>query len=387
MKKVSLIACAIALVALGWSVRSLVGFRGGGSVRAQPKVPCVRVAVAEEREFNPAVEYVGHVEPIEATDILPQIDGYVKKVCFAEGAEVRAGELLFEIDDEQYVAAMNLRRSDVRNAEAKLVVARAEVDRAERYFGRLSAVDDRGITATERDTAETTLNSARATLAAAKAAIEQAKASEAMADFNLRHTKVRSPISGRIGKALHHVGDYVSPSKTPLARVVRTDPVRVAFPIADSECARWREGIAKRGGTGGGRLLRLRLPDGTLYDRTGTFAFCDNEMNRGTGTLVMYADFSNAGGRLVPNAYVRIVSCNRVAPRELVVPESAVELQGGSHRVWRLEQSGVVTPVSVEIGPSDGGVTVVKRGLSAGDRVVSAGTFKLSPEMAVEVVP
>lgn len=381
------IGIAVALLAAGWSLRSLVGFQIESAVPSKPKVPCVRTAVAEVREFNPAVEYVGHVEPIESTDILPQIDGYVKKVCFDEGANVHEGDLLFEIDDEQYVAAKNLRHSDVRNAEAKLVVAQSEVDRAERYFNRLSAVDDRGITATERDTAETTLNSARAALTAAKAAVEQAKASAEIADFNLRHTKVHSPLSGRIGKVLHHVGDYVSPSKSPLARVVRTDPIRVAFPIADREYAQWRDVIAKRDDSGGGKLLRLRLPDGTLYDRAGTFAFGDNEMNRETGTLVLYADFPNEDGWLVPNTYVRLVSCCRVAPRELVVPDSAVELEGGAHRVWRLDRDGVVTPVRVEVGESDRGVVIVKKGLSAGDRIVSTGAFKLMPGMAVEVVP
>ena len=376
------------LLAAGWSLRSLVGFRIETPAPVRQRVPCVRTAVAVEREFCPSVEYVGHVEPIEATDILPQIDGYVKKVCFVEGADVRQGDLLFEIDDEQYVAARNLRASDVRNAEAKLVVARSEVDRAERYFGRLSAVDDRGVTATERDTAETTLNSARAALTAAKAAVEQAKASAEIADFNLRHTKVHSPISGRIGKVLHHVGDYVSPSKSPLARVVRTDPIRVAFPITDRECVQWRDAVAGRcGDSSRGRLLQLRLPDGMLYGRTGTFAFGDNEMNRETGTLVLYADFPNEEGWLVPNTYVRLVSRSRVAPRELVVPDSAVEIQGGSCRVWRLDAESIVQPVPVEVGLSDGGVTVVKKGLAAGDRVVSAGAFKLTPGMVVEVVP
>jgi len=391
MQRVTLVyakaAAVVSLVAIGWFARSLVGFSIQSAKVAEPKVQSVRVAAAKRVPFNPPTEYVGHVEPKEVTDILPQIDGYVKKVCFAEGAYVTAGELLFEIDAEQYEAAKNFRYSEVRSAEAKVIVARAEVDRAERYFKRLAAADDRGITATELDTAETTLASAKAELNAANAAVEQAKASAAIADFNLNHTKVYSPISGRIGKALHHVGDFVSPSKTPLARVVQLDPIRVVFPITDRDYDSW-QAAAEKGGSklNDSRRLRIRLPNGEIYASEGEIEFGNNEMSRETGTLVMYVSFANPAGRLVPNAFVRVISDLRSPPVELTVPSTAVELGDGYRRVWKFAADGGVKSAVVEVGAEKDGLTVITKGLEEGERIVTVGGFKLSDGIKVEVV-
>ena len=384
MTKANVVLLGAALVAVGWFGRQLMptGVRAR-TVAEAPKLT-VRTASVKSVAFNPPTEYVGHVEPAETTDILPQIDGYIKRVCFTEGAKVVAGELLFEIDDEQYVAARNLRYSEVRSAEAKVVVARSEVDRAERYFRRLESADDRGITGTERDNAETALASAKAALNSANAAVEQAKASAAIADFNLKHTKVHSPMSGRIGKALHHVGDFVSPSKSALAKVVKLDPIRVVFPVTDRDYDAWQSAAERSGSElNDSRRLRLRLPNGEEYRERGTIEFGDNEMNRETGTLVMFVSFANPSGRLVPNAFVRVVSDEAKPPVVLAVPSGAVALGDEGPRVWTVDAAGKVHPVTVEIGKTWNGLTHVRSGLSEGMKVVSAGGFKLKDGMQV----
>ena len=380
----SLVASAAALVAIGWFARELAPTRAKAHEAPEERTPTVRVTTARKAAFNPPAEYVGHVEPAETTDILPQVEGYIRRVCFAEGAKVEAGDLLFEIDDEQFVAARNLRYSEVRSAEAKVIVARSEVDRAERYFKRLESVDDRGITATELDNAETALASAKAELNSANAAVEQAKASAAIADFNLKHTKVHSPITGRIGKAFHHVGDYVSPSKSALAKVVRLDPIRVVFPVSDRDYDSW-QAAAERSGAAlvDSRRLRLRLATGDEYRERGTLEFGDNEMNRETGTLVLYVSFANPNGRLVPNAFVRVLSDEAKPPQELTVPSGAVMLGDEGTRVWTVDDRNRVHPVAVEVGTTWNGRTLVRSGLAEGARVVSAGGFKLKDGMAV----
>ena len=321
------------------------------------------------------------------TDILPQIDGYIQRVCFTEGAKVTKGDLLFEIDTEQYLAAKNLRYSEVASAKAKVTVAQAEVERAERYYKRLMSADERGVTATERDTAETTLASAKASLNAANAAVEQAKASAAIADFNLRHTKVYSPISGRIGKALHHVGDYVSPSKSALARVVQTDPIRVVFPISDRDYDAW-QAAAERGGRAlkDSRRLRLRLPDGTLYGPEGVIDFGDNEMSRETATLTLHASFANPAGRLVANAFVRVISDEKNPPLALVVPTAALVRADEGLQAWKIDGDGRVHPALVEVNGEWNGLSRIVKGLCEGDRIVALGAFKLKDGDAVRTV-
>ena len=380
-------AAAAVLVLLGWFGREAVGFREDDRKEQSSEVPSVTAVVVTNAVFNPPVEYVGHVEPTQVTDILPQIDGYVRRVCFTEGAKVEKGDLLFEIDDEQYLAAKNLRYSEVANAEAKVTVALAEVDRAERYYKRLSTADERGVTASELDTAETTLASAKAALNAANAAVAQAKASAAIADFNLRHTKIYSPISGRIGKALRHVGDYVSPSKSALARVVQLDPIRVVFPVSDRDYDAW-QAAAERGGRAlkDSRRLRLRLPDGSLYGAEGVVDFGDNEMSRETATLTIHAGFANPAGRLVPNAFVRVLSDEKNPPAVLVVPTAALVRTDEGLQAWKIAADGTAHPVFVETGGEWGDLSKVASGLSEGDRIVGLGAFKLKDGDAVRVM-
>ena len=385
--KVIKFIAAVAFVAVGWFGNQVFGPKERPRETAAVADPAVAVGEVKSVEFNPATEYVGHVEPIQETDILPQIEGYVKRVCFTEGAFVKAGDVLFEIDVEQYEASRRLRYSEVRSAEAKVIVAEAEVDRAERYFKRLASADDRGVTATERDTAETALASAKAALNAAQAEVEQSKAAAAIADFNMKHTVVRSPISGRIGKALRHVGDYVSPSKTPLAQVVQIDPIRVVFPITDKDYGAW-QAAAERGGRElrDSRRLRLRLADGGEYGRTGVIDFGNNKVDRETATVVMHVSFENAGGALLPNAFVRVVSDESHPPRLMTVPAGAVERTAQGVHVWLLRPDGTVKAAPVELGATWKGRTVVSKGVEEGAKVVVAGGFKLKDGMKVSVV-
>lgn len=381
------VAAAAVFVAVGWFGNQVFGPKERPRETVAVDDPAVAVGEAKAVEFNPATEYVGHVEPIQETDILPQIEGYVKTVCFTEGAFVRAGDVLFEIDPEQYEASRKLRYSEVRSAEAKVTVALAEVDRAERYYKRLTSADDRGVTATERDTAETALASAKAALNAARAEVEQSKAAAAIADFNMKHTVVRSPISGRIGKALRHVGDFVSPSKTPLAQVVQIDPIRVVFPITDKDYGAW-QAAAERGGRElkDSRRLRLRLADGSEYGQTGVIDFGNNKVDRETATVVMFVSFANAGGALLPDAFVRVLSDESHPPRLLTVPSGAIERTAKGVHVWLLQADGTVKAAEVEIGAAWKGLTVVTKGLEAGTKVVVAGGFKLRDGMKVNVV-
>ena len=377
---------ATACVAIGWFGNQVFGPKERAREVAAVADPTVAAGVAEKTAFNPETEYVGHVEPIQEADILPQTEGYLKKVCFTEGAFVKAGGVLFEIDVEQYEAARRLRHAEVRSAEAKVTVAQAEVDRATRYHKRLTSADDRGVTATERDTAETTLASAQAALNAAKAAVEQAKAAAAIADFNMKHTVVKAPISGRIGKALRHVGDYVSPSKSVLARVVQTDPIRVRFPVTDKEYGAWQAAAERAGcAPGTARRLRLRLADGVEYAHTGALDFGDNKVDRETATVFLFARFGNPAGALLPDAFVRVLCDAAEPPRLLTVPAGAVERTADGFRVWTLAADGTVKAAAVETGATWRDRTAIRKGLEEGAKIVVAGGFKLRDGMKVNV--
>ena len=377
-----------AALAAGWFLR---GFWGGGAKaapRSVERVPSVAVGEVAAERFNPPEEFIGHVEPVQEVDILPQIEGYVKEVKFAEGDEVKSGDLLFVIDDERYAADEGVAKAELASAKSKVVQAEAAVDRAERLLRRLRAADARGITQTELDSAETGLASDRAALGAAKAEVSQAEAKLASMAFNLKHTKIFAPISGRIGKTLRHAGDFVSPSKGALARIVQTDPVRVCFPITDRAYLAWSRKAAARGAKPADtRRLRLRLADDSIYPATGTWEFSDNEMSAETATLIVRAQFPNARRALVPNAYVTVLADDADPAAVSVVPALAVAKSGNATGVWICGQDGKVKFREIEAGRRMDGKVHVEKGLAPGEKIVVQGVHKLGEGMKVNIVP
>ena len=217
----------------------------------------VAVTNAEMRAYNLPERFVAHAEAVQEVDLLPQIDGYVKEIKFKEGDVVKAGQTLYVIDDERYLAVANQRKADLAAAEA-------EARRAVRYFERMQKADERGITQLERDNAE-------AAAEKAKASVLQAKANLVVAEYDLKKTTVVAPISGQIGKSSAHVGDYVAPSKGALAKIVQIDPIRVSFPLTDRAYIAWRQ--EQRSGSAKPFRMRLILPDGSDYDREGAWDF------------------------------------------------------------------------------------------------------------------
>ena len=173
----------------------------------------VAVRAVEKRPYNLPERYVAHAEAVQEVDLLPQVDGYIKEIKFKEGDLVKEGQLLYVLDDERYQAVANQRKADLAAAEA-------EQRRANRYYERMQSADERGITQKERDDAEAAAESA-------KASVLQAKANLVVAEYDLKKAKVYAPISGQIGKTTAHVGDYVAPSKGPLAHIMQVDPIRV----------------------------------------------------------------------------------------------------------------------------------------------------------------
>ena len=371
---------------IGWYVRDLSNFSEVPR-SVPPAAPAVAAVTVTNSVFNPPEEFVGHVEPVQEVDILPQIEGYLLRVTFNEGTEVRKGELLFEIDPEQYRAAESQRRAEIAKAKGEVAVAEAEVDRTRRYLDRLKSADERGITQTDLDSAETGHAAAKAQLAAAHAAVSQAEANLALASVNIKHTKVYAPISGRIGKALRHAGDYVAPSKGALARIVQTDPVRVTFPVTDRAFLAWQAASAKRGSDiRFDRRIRLRLADDSLYGVQGAWEFNDNEMSRETATIQVRALFPNPRQTLLPNAFVTVLADETSPAPVLTVPAAAVVRNAKTVGVWTLDDGDVAHFTDVSVGASAGGVAVVESGLKPGTRVVALGAHKLGEGMKVRLV-
>ncbi len=332
------------------------------------QAPSVAVMPVEERAYNLPERFVAHAEPVQEVELLPQVDGYIKEIRFKEGDVVKAGDVLYILDGERYEAIVNQRKADLAAAEA-------EARRSERYWDRMKKADERGVTQLERDNAEAGAESA-------KAAVLQAKANLIVAEYDLKKTRVIAPISGQIGKTAAHVGDYVSPAKGPLARIVQIDPIRVTFPLTDRAYVAWRSASLK--GTAPDYRLRLILPDGSEYDGLGEWAFDDNTMSKETATIIMRIKFPNPDRMLVPNTYVTLLVDYKNPPKMPCVPQQAVvDLSSGERAVWILKDDNSVEQRVIGASEPSEGWIPVKKGVKVGEKVVISGVSKLAPGMKV----
>ena len=365
---VGVIVLVAASVTGGWVACDLWPKKQAGKMQMPQMDATVAVREVEERVYNLPERFVAHAEPVQEVDLLPQVDGYIKEIKFKEGDLVKAGDVLYVLDGERYQAIVNQRKADLAAAEA-------EMRRADRYFDRMQKADARGITQLELDNAEAASDSA-------EAAVLQAKANLVVAEYDLKKTQVVAPISGQIGKTAAHVGDYVSPSKGALARIVQTNPMRVSFPLTDRAYVGWRSAQLK--GSAPDYRLRLLLPDGSEYKQEGAWAFDDNTMSKETATIIMRLVVPNPNRMLIPNSYVTLLVDYKKPPKLPCVPQQAVvDLSTGSRGVWVLKDDMTVEQRVVETREMSDGWIPVDKGLSLGEKVIVSGMSKLAPGMKV----
>ena len=368
---IGIVVLVAASVTGGWVACDLWPKKQMGKMQMPQMATTVSVRPVEARTYNLPERFVAHAEPVQEVDLLPQVDGYIEEIRFKEGDLIKAGDILYVLDGERYQAIVNQRKADLAAAEA-------EQRRADRYYDRMQKADARGITQLERDNAEAAADSA-------KAAVMQAKANLIVAEYDLKKTQVVAPISGQIGKTSAHVGDYVSPSKGALARIVQIDPMRISFPLTDRAYIGWRSAQLK--GEAPDYRLRLMLPDGSEYRQLGAWAFDDNTMSKETATIIMRLVFPNPNRLLIPNSYVTLLVDYKKPPVLPCVPQQAlVDLSTGSRGVWVLKDDMTVEQRVVETREMSDGWVPVDKGLAIGEKVVVSGISKLAPGMKVALV-
>ena len=348
------------------------GLARASQKRAAMPPPLVTVAPVAEAEINPPVEYVARVEALRAVDLRARVQGVLEQVRFEEGATVKAGDLLYVIEQATY-------RVEVNAARAKMAQARATLDKAEKYVKRLEAVRSGGVSATDLETAQSDV-------AQTLAALQAAEANLAQSEINLGYTTIAAPIAGRIGKNVYSRGNLVGPDCGALARIVQVDPIRVVFSVSENDLPAM---ILKRRSMNEEELalsgvIRLRLPDGAAYSLAGRPDFMDNEVDPATGTIALRVRFDNPDGLLVPGQYVTIL-ISLSAPLQMpVVPQAAVLEDRGGRYVFVVADDGRAVKRRIETGDVLGTVWAVKQGLTVGETIVVEGVQKVRPGQPVQ---
>lgn len=364
--------------ALGILVVS-VGCRRGPSAPMQPPPPTVTVASPTQREFTDEVELSARVEPKETVEIRPRVSGYLAEVRFKSGQRVEQGDLLFVVDPRPFQAAL-------QRAEADLAQARARLEGAERDDRRAVALEEqKAISKEEADQRRTRLAEARAATASAEALLTTAR-------LNLEYTQVKSPIRGRVSRALVTVGNNVSGVDgltTLLTTVVTDDPVYVYADLDEATLLRLQALKAAGSMTlnAAGKLpVRLTIPDAPALDRDGFVESFNNRVEAETGSLLLRAEVGNADGLLIPGLFARLRLPISGKTRVVLVPETAIGTDQAQRFVLLLSSSNTVEYRTIKLGPAIDGQRVVREGLTGTEKILVNGIARVRPGMPVQPI-
>ncbi len=347
-----------------------------------PPAPRVSVSAPFSATVTNWDEYPGHIEAVETVDVRPRVGGYLESIHFQDGAEVKAGDLLFVIDPKPYQAELDRTEADAALAQTRLELARDDLKRAESLRGT------KAISEEEYDSRSKAVRQAEALVASARAA-------QATARLNLEYTRITAPLSGKIGRRLVTPGNLVQVQAggggaTVLATIVSLDPVYCYFDVEEGAFLKYRGqgGIAELAqGAGSGLACELGLVNEQGFAHRGRLDFFDNQVNPKNGTLRLRAVFANPERVLVPGMFANVRILAGPPEQATLIPDVAVLSDLGYKYVYVLGAQNKVETRSVQTGRAYGGLRAITQGLAATDQVITNGLVMLRPGIEVQVHP
>jgi len=380
--------------ALGLAVIGLIigAIRPKGVSGAPPNVPpTVEVVQVEQKDVPIYGEWIGTLDGLVNADVRAQVTGYLLRQDYQEGAFVKKGQLLFEIDPRPFQAALDQAQGQLAQAKAMLDNAQAVQRRTQLDVDRYTPLaKEEAASQQDLDNAVQNNLAAKANVETARAQIQTYEAAVETAKINLDFTRLVAPIDGIVGQATLQVGALVTPGSGVVTSVSTVNPIKVFFTVSEPQYLDWR----RRFPTESSRLaadkslrLQLILADGRTYDHEGSFYFADRQVNIGTGAIQLAGLFPNPENILRPGGYGKVRAVIRMQKDALLVPQRAVtELQGG-YQVAVVGRDDKIAIKPVALGDSIGSSWIVNSGLHAGDRVVAEGIQKVRPGMQVKTTP
>ena len=369
--------------ALTAAVLCLTALLTAGCGKETPKAaappPAEVVAVAVTPKTVPVTTpFVAQVESSHQVEIVARVNGFLEKILYKEGDVVKAGQVLFLMDQKPFKAQVNAARGEVENRQAQLWTAKANLDRIQ----PLAAQD----AASKSD-----LDNATGAVKSAEAALFEAKARLDKAELDLGYTTITSPVSGVSSQALLREGAFLSAAgqSSKLTYVARLDPIWVNFSVSQNEMATNQQEVAK------GRLsvpknqnydVEVELSDGTRYPYTGKLSFADPSFSQQTGTFLVRAELPNPKGALRPGMFVKVYVKGAVRPNAIVVPQKAVQQTANGHIVYVVNDKGQAELRPVVVGDWIGDDWIINQGLTAGDKVIVEGFQRLAPGAPVKPI-
>jgi multidrug efflux system membrane fusion protein len=366
------------MLAIGLAV--FAGLNAGCSSSAQSKAPApvpVEVSVAEVacRQISDSDEFTGRLEAVDAVELRPRVSGYLQSVHFKEGAIVRQGELLFQIDPRPFEAEVDRLKGDLAQARAQLSRAQSDFQRAERLH------NNDGMSAEEYDRRAAVRSEAEARIASTEGALRGA-------ELNLEFTRVAAPISGRVGRAEVTEGNLVEGGAgqiKPLTTLVSLDPIYVYFDVDEQTYLKYAR--VTQSHEASPHELRsaahLGLADEDGFPHLGQVSFVDNQVSSSTGTIRLRATFANKNLALTPGLFARIRLQGSGAQSGCLARDEAVITDLNQKYVFAVGKNNTLEYRPVKLGPMTDGLRVVRDGLRDGDVIVVSGLQRVRPGVTV----
>ena len=340
---------------------------------AAPPLQTVTVAPVPEREISEWDEFTGRLEAVDQVEIRPRVSGYIKRVTFTEGREVKKGEVLFEIDPRPYQAELARAEAELERAKSAASLAASDVQRAQ------TLVKAQAISREEYDSRTSAEAQGGAGVKAAEAAVQTAR-------LNLEWTRVRSPINGRVSNALVTSGNLVEagPPATLLTTVVSLDPMYVYFDSDEQTYLRYA-GRARHGSNWRTAKLPvyLGLANEDGFPHEGQLDFVDNQIDPNTGTIRTRAVFSNKSRALTPGLFARVKLVGDHKRKALLVRDAAIGTDQDRKFVLVVGQGDTLAYRPVVPGRLVDGLRIIDSGLQPGEHVVVNGLMRVRPGMKV----
>ncbi|WP_430648760.1 efflux RND transporter periplasmic adaptor subunit [Bradyrhizobium pachyrhizi] len=349
-----------------------------------PGPPAVGVFEAVKRPITETNEFLGRIEAPNRVNVVARVTAFLDKRNFVEGSEVKAGDLLYQLERGPFEADLASKKAQVAQLQATLVNAKLTTDRAKALMGGPAGQ-------------QSNVDAAVANQQSLEAQVQAAQAQVDLSQINLDYTMIHSPIDGRIGRTAVTEGNVVTPSSGTLTTIVSQDPMYVTFPVPVREALDLRDRYATRGGFKA-VVIRLRLPDGRLYDKTGELNFVNNTIAQNTDTISLRGVIPNpstytsvaAGGsvrELTDNEFVTVL-LEGVQPVEvLAIPRSAVLSDQQGEYVYVVGADNKAEQRRIQLGQSTATIAAVTSGISLGDKVVVEGLQKVKPGEVVAPGP
>jgi RND family efflux transporter MFP subunit len=427
-----LASAAIGVVVLVAIIAVIIG-RTSKPAQAAPVPLQVDVVQVQQQDVPIYSEWIGTTDGMVNADIRAQVSGYLLRKAYTEGALVKQGQLLFEIDPRPLQAVLNQAKGDLAKSEGLLAQTITQLDQAEAQLAQTKnqltqaeanqrqtqlnvnkygpLLEQKAVTQQDFDNADQANNAAKAqvdvaksqirgaaaavgtaksAIVAAKAQVQSSQAAVKTAELNLGFTKIFSPIGGIVGIALAQAGDLVNPTSGILTTVSTLDPIKVYFTLSEQDYLAYVKRNPTQAELNAAQKqleLQLFLADGSTYPHTGKFYIADRQVDPTTGAIRMAGLFPNSENVLRPGQYGRVRAVTSTQNGALLVPQRSVSQLQGMYRVAVVGSDNKVMMRTVTPGPTVGQMWVIQNGLKAGETVMVDGTQKVNTGTTVAPKP